>query len=352
MASDMPASENPSRYRIVQTLNGEMLTPPPIWLMRQAGRYLPEYRKVRADAGSFLDLCFSPQKAAEVTLQPIRRFNFDAAILFSDILIVPFVLGQDLKFVEGEGPRLDPITQASDLAVLDFKRAASGFDPIYETVARVRAELDDQIALIGFAGSPWTVATYMVAGHGTSDQAPARLWAYRDPQGFRALIDTIVQTTIAYLSGQIRAGANLIQLFDSWSGSLSEPEFENWVIEPTRRIVQDLRGEFPEVPIIGFPKGAGYLTERYVSQTQVDGVGCDTQMPLDVMADVIPHSVAVQGNLDPLLLAAGGDGWEKRVSEIVERMAGRPFIFNLGHGIIPQTPIAHVERLVATVRGG
>ena len=344
----------PSRLkqcRFLKPFAGAAITPPPIWLMRQAGRYLPEYRELRAKAGSFLQLCYSPTMAAEVTLQPIRRFGFDAAILFSDILVVPHALGQELDFKEGEGPRLEPIRSAMDLARLDPRRTPEKFGKIFETVARVRDGLPQDTALIGFCGAPWTVATYMVTGQGSTDQAEARLWAYRDPEGFGRLIDLITDVSIEYLSGQILAGADVVQIFDSWAGSLPGDELETWVIGPTRRMVATLRKRHPEVPIIGFPRGAGVHVPHYIDETGIDGIGCDTTMPLPELKDRIADlGVVMQGNLDPLLLVVGGEAMERRVVEILREAAGAPFIFNLGHGIVPQTPPEHVARLVELVR--
>jgi len=336
---------------LVRVLQGQALSPPPIWLMRQAGRYLPEYRAVREKAGSFLDLCYTPALAAEVTLQPVRRFGFDAAILFSDILVVPDALGQRVAFVEGEGPLLDPVSCACHLVRLDRGGTAAKFAPVFDTVARVRQDLPRETALIGFCGAPWTVATYMVAGKGSADQAEARLWAYRDRTGFGSLIDILTEASIAYLDGQVRAGADVLQIFDSWAGSLPEAEFDAWVVAPTKRIVTELKARHPRVPIIGFPRGAGTNASRYVSATGVEGIGCDTAMPLEAMRALADRGVAVQGNLDPLLLVAGGSGLKARVGEMLKAMAGVPFIFNLGHGIVPQTPPENVAHLVALVRG-
>lgn len=319
--------------------------------MRQAGRYLAEYREVRAQAGSFLDLCYNPELASEVTLQPIRRFGFDAAILFSDILIVPHALGQNLAFVEGEGPRLEPIQSAADLSRLDELRVGPKFELVFETVRRTRAALPVETALIGFCGAPWTVATYMVGGRGTSDQADARLLAYRDPEAFGRLIEIVTSVSITYLDGQVAAGADAIQIFDSWAGSLPDDEFSRWVIAPTRRIVGELKRRYPELPIIGFPRAAGDKIGRYVRETGVDGVSCDTAFSLDGMAELSSkEEVVVQGNLDPLLLVVGGTALERRVEEILAAMSGKPFIFNLGHGIVPQTPPEHVARLVELVQ--
>ncbi len=338
--------------RFLRPFAGEALTPPPIWLMRQAGRYLPEYREVRAKAGGFLDLCYNPELAAEVTLQPIRRFGFDAAIIFSDILIVPHALGQDLRFVEGEGPRLDPVKSVADLARLDAKQMGTRFGKVYEAIAKVAAQLPKETALIGFCGAPWTVATYMVGGQGSKDQEATRLWAYRDPDGFGQLIDKLVETSAEYLSGQVKAGAEVLQIFDTWAGSLPDDEFERWVVEPTKRLVAAVKKRHPATPIIGFPKGAGASALFYISETQVDGIGCDTPMPPYMMCEAFrDENVVIQGNLDPLLLVAGGEAMEERVEEILERMHGQRFIFNLGHGIVPETPPEHVAQLVKLVRG-
>ena len=329
---------------------GEAFEIPPIWLMRQAGRYLPEYREVRATAGSFLDLCYNPSLAAEVTLQPIRRFDFDAAILFSDILVVPDSLGQDVTFVEGEGPRLDPIATPDAIETLDPNGTEPTLDPIFETVRKVRAELSAEKSLIGFCGAPWTVATYMIAGQGSVDQAPARLFAYKHPGAFADLIDILVDTSVSYLSGQVEAGANVVQLFDSWAGSLPEPEFNTWVVEPTRKIVKRLKGRFPNLPVIGFPRGAQSLAKSYADQTGIDGIGCDTGLSLEAMFGSLAENHVVQGNLDPLLLASGGDGLEERIAQLVQAARGKRYIFNLGHGIVPKTPPEHVARLVEAVR--
>lgn len=326
-------------------------TPPPIWLMRQAGRYLPEYKKVRADLGGFLDLCYTPEKACEVTLQPITRFDFDAAILFSDILILPHALGQNVRFVEGEGPRLDPITSISELPGVD----AAGRDKlskVFEAVALVRAKLASDKALIGFCGAPYTVATYMIAGRGSPDQAATRTFAFSHTDEFQALIDTLVHTSTDYLCGQIEAGVNAVQIFDSWSGPLPDDQFRRWVVQPTKKIVAGIRERHPTIPIIGFPRGSAALAEEYVRETGVDGLGCDTSMPLGLMSsDIGKHSLVRQGNLDPLLLLTGGDALDHRIREICDAMRGKPFIFNLGHGILPPTPLKNVQRLVDIVRG-
>lgn len=338
--------------RLLAPFTGEAVSPPPMWLMRQAGRYLPEYRAVRAKAGSFLDLCYNPVLAAEVTLQPIRRFGFDAAILFSDILVVPDALGQKIEFVEGEGPRLEPVRGEGDLTRLKPSATRSKFARVCETVARLRQDLPDETALIGFCGAPWTVATYMVGGGGSPDQAAARGWAYRDRAGFARLIELLTDVSVDYLSQQINAGAEVVQIFDSWAGSLPDDEFQRWVVAPTERMVRELKARYPGVPIIGFPRGAGVQALGYVAATRVDGIGCDTGMPLEFMRRELAGKAVVQGNLDPLLLVAGGEAMERRVAEILGAMAGKPFVFNLGHGIVPETPPEHVSRLVESVRRG
>jgi uroporphyrinogen decarboxylase len=319
--------------------------------MRQAGRYLPEYREVRARAESFLSLCYDPAMAAEVTLQPIRRYGFDAAIVFSDILVVPDALGQTVTFVEGEGPRLEAIQTAADLARLNAGATRTKFGRVFETVARVRQDLSDATSLIGFCGAPWTVATYMVAGRGSPDQAAARLWAYRDPDGFQRLIDLLGEASAEYLSGQVAAGADVLQIFDTWAGNLPDDAFQRWVIAPTRKLVAHVKARYPEVPVIGFPRGAGPRAAAYIAETGVDGIGCDTAMPLSLMRETLAPLAVVQGNLDPLALLAGGDALDFGVRAILDAMGDRRFVFNLGHGILPTTPPEHVTRLVEMVRG-
>lgn len=336
---------------LLRTLKGEVPTRPPIWLMRQAGRYLPEYRALRAKAADFLDLCYRPEWAAEVTLQPIRRFLFDGAILFADILIVPDALGQKVVFEEGHGPRLDAASPTELLARLDAGKVQPKFASICETVERVRAALGPETTLIGFCGAPWTVATYMIAGHGTPDQKPARLAAYRDPENFARLLDLLADVSVDYLSGQIRAGAQTVQIFDSWASVLPDDQFQRWCIQPVVRMVAALRERHPDVPVIGFPRGAGGANAQgFLAATGVDAIGCDTAMPLADMR-ALAAKAAVQGNLDPLLLVAGGPLLESRIRDIVRSLAGVPHVFNLGHGIVPETPIEHVARLVELVRG-
>jgi uroporphyrinogen decarboxylase len=341
-----------SKGRLISALNGKVIDPPPIWLMRQAGRYLPEYREVRNKAGSFLDLCLNPELAADVTLQPLRRFDLDAAIVFSDILMVPHALGQSVEFVEGEGPELQPVRSGKDLARLDGTAAEACFAPVYETLARVVPELPAGVPVIGFCGAPWTVATYMVEGGGSKDQAGPRLWAYRDPSSFQRLIDLLVETSITYLLGQVKAGARVLQIFDSWAGGLPEDEFARWCSYPTRAIVAGVKSAAPDVPVIGFPRGAGALAEAYARETGIDAIGCDTSMPLGFMCERLQRRLPVQGNLDPLLLLAGGKHLEARVVTILNTLGGAPFVFNLGHGILPETPPEHVGRLVDLVKSG
>lgn len=339
-----------SKRRLLRVFAGEALAVPPVWLMRQAGRYLPEYRATRAQAGGFLDLCYNPKLAAEVTLQPIRRFGFDAAILFSDILVVPDALGQKLRFVEGEGPRLDPLTCGADVAKLKLAGADTTFKIIAETVQRLRQDLPAETALIGFCGAPWTVATYMIGGQGSSDQAAARKMAYRDRAAMHALMDVLVEASIRYLDLQVQAGADLVQIFDSWAGSLAEAEFDTWVIAPTKAIVAEMKRRHPQLPIIGFPRGAGVHGARFARETGVDAVGCDTAMPLSQIRATLSGKTVVQGNLDPLLLVQGGERMAFQVRAIIEALGVNPFIFNLGHGIVPETPPENVGRLVELVR--
>ena len=347
----MPAGSTGTDAKpLIRVLKGERIDPTPLWMMRQAGRYLPEYRALRAAKGGFLELVYDSDAAAEITLQPIDRFGFDGAILFSDILIVPYALGQNLAFEAGEGPRLSP--PLTDALLDGLEAVPERLSPIYATVEKVKARLPAETALLGFAGSPWTVATYMVAGRGSKEQAEARRYAYRDPQAFAAIIDAIAAMTVDYLSGQIEAGAEAVQLFDSWSGSLAPQQFERWVIAPTAQIVADLKARHPAVPVIGFPKGAGAKLAAYARETGVDAVGVDeTQDPVWAAAQ-LPAGMPVQGNLDPLALITGGDALEQAVSSILDAFRDRPHVFNLGHGILPDAPIAHVERLIELVRGG
>ncbi len=344
-----PADRGP----MMRTLRGERTPVPPVWLMRQAGRYLPEYRAVRAKAGSFLDLCYTPELAAEVTLQPVRRFGFDAAILFADILLVPHALGADLLFVEGEGPRLSTVTSAADLAALGPADAVhERLAPVYDTLRLLRAELPAEVPLIGFAGAPWTVATYMIAGRGTPDQAPARGLLYRDPATFMALMAKIEAATLAYLLAQVAAGAQVVKLFDSWAGAVPGPHFRALCIEPVARIAAAIRAAYPEVPVIGFARGAGAGHAAFAAETGVDCVALDTAVdPAWAAAAVQRGRLAVQGNLDPLLMVLGGRPLEDAARAVVEAFAGGPHVFNLGHGITPDADPRHVETLLRAIRG-
>ena len=335
---------------LLRVLAGEAVWPPPMWLMRQAGRYLPEYRELRGQAGDFISLCTTPTLASEVTLQPIRRYGFDAAILFSDILMLPWALGYGLAFKEGEGPVLPRLTSAADVAGLDPARVAQAIAPILETVQRTKAGLDDGTALIGFAGSPFTVACYMVEGGGSKDFAHIRAMAHADPTLFGSLIDVLVDSTVEYTSAQVNAGADVIMLFDSWAGVLSPLLFARYVTEPTRQIVAALRDRHPGLPIIGFPRLAGVQVGAYAAATGVDAVALDTGAELHVATGLVPAGIATQGNLDPLALVAGGAALEAEARGVLDGVRGRPHIFNLGHGIVPQTPPANVAALVAQVR--
>ncbi len=335
---------------LLDTLKGSKQETAPVWLMRQAGRYLPEYRELRAEKGGFLELVYDSEAAAEITFQPIRRFGFDGAILFSDILIVPHAMGQGLEFLKGEGPKLSPTLRDADLS--DFKPAKERFEPVYETVRQTRKLISDRVTMLGFAGSPWTVATYMVAGEGSKNQEPARLMAYKDAGRMQAICDAIIEYSVEYLRGQIDAGAEAIQLFDSWAGSLAPDEFEKWVIAPNATITAAIRESHPGVPVIGFPKGAGAKLPAYARETGVDAVGLDETLDPVWAHESLPDGMPVQGNFDPLLLEAGGPQLRKRVRTIIDAFQDRPHVFNLGHGIGQFTPIEHVEELLAELRGG
>ncbi|MBK6802899.1 MAG: uroporphyrinogen decarboxylase [Novosphingobium sp.] len=334
---------------LLRTLRGENGDRRPIWLMRQAGRYLPEYRALRAQKGGFLPLVYDAEAAAEITLQPIRRYGLDGAILFSDILIVPYAMGQDLEFLAGEGPHLSP--RLADAALSSLHAVPQRLSPIYDTVKLVRAQLPADKTMLGFAGSPWTVATYMVNGEGSRDQHETRAMAYRDRAAFQAIIDAIVSVTVDYLAGQVLAGAEAVQLFDSWAGSLAPNEFERWVIAPNAAIVSALKKRFPELPVIGFPKGAGEKLAAYARETGVHAVGIDETIDPVWAARELPAGLPVQGNLDPLLLLSGGDEMERETLRILGAFADRPHVFNLGHGIGQTTPVEHVAHLLGVVRG-
>jgi uroporphyrinogen decarboxylase len=336
---------------VLRALRGERVHPPPVWLMRQAGRYLPEYRATRAKAGSFLDLCYTPDLAAEVTLQPIRRYGFDAAILFADILLVPQALGADLRFVEGEGPRLSPVATAEAVAGLRPVEAIhETLSPVYETVRILRRDLPRETTLIGFAGAPWTVATYMVAGRGTPDQAPAREMMYRDLAAFDALMERITEATAAYLIGQVRAGAEVVKIFDSWAGGLPGGWFARYAIAPVRRIIDAVRAEAPGIPVIGFPRGAGAGYRAFVTATDVEGCAIDAAVDPVWAAEAVQPLACVQGNLDPLLMVIGGDALARETRRVVDAFRGGPHIFNLGHGITPEADPDNVHRMLEAIR--
>ena len=353
MASPLPDPSNIATERadkpLLAVLRGERRDPVPLWLMRQAGRYLPEYRELRASKGGFLDLAYDPETAAEVTLQPLRRFPFDGAILFSDILVVPHSMGMDLTFTAGEGPRLAP--PMAEARIRDLEPRMERLLPVYETVRLVKAQLPPAVTFLGFAGSPWTVATYMIAGQGSREQAEARQLAYADPDKMDAILDIVAQVTVDYLSSQIEAGVDAVQLFDSWAGSLSPGQFERHVITRTAWIVEQLRARHPNTPIIGFPKGAGGKLRAYAAETGVDALGLDETVDPCWAARELPEGLPVQGNLDPFALVAGGEPLRDAVARILDALGDRPHIFNLGHGIQQTTPIAHVEELVALVKG-
>ena len=343
-------SVTPSDKKLIRTLKGETLTPPPIWLMRQAGRYLPEYRATRARAKDFLDLCFTPELAVEVTLQPIRRYGFDAAILFSDILVLPHALGQRVWFEEGAGPRLEPLRDAGDIARLRPDGLHDKLAPVYEALRTLCRELPKETTLIGFAGAPWTVASYMIEGQTSRDFVTAKTWAYRAPEEFAELIDVLVASVSDYLIAQVEAGAEVLQLFDSWAGVWPEAALRRWCLEPAAEIVRRVKAAHPEVPVILFPRGVGVLYEAFAAEAGAEGLSLDTGVPLAWARERLQGRVVVQGNLDPLLLIAGGAALEAGVSKILETLGNGPLIFNLGHGITPQAPPEYVERLVAQVR--
>ncbi|MDM7982193.1 MAG: uroporphyrinogen decarboxylase [Rhizobium sp.] len=334
--------------KVLDVLNGKTVTPPPIWLMRQAGRYLPEYRETRKKAGSFLDLCYSPEYATEVTLQPIRRYGFDAAILFSDILVIPDALHRNVTFTEGHGPQMDPIDTDGILA-LSQEGVLDHLKPVMETVSRLRGALPSETTLLGFCGAPWTVATYMIAGHGTPDQAPARLFAYRHPEVFARLLDFLADVSADYLVAQIDAGADAVQIFDSWAGVLGEAEFEAFAVRPVRRIIDSVKSRRPQAKVIAFAKGAGILLKNYRQDTRADAIGLDWSVPLSFAVE-LQKDGPVQGNLDPMRVVAGGAALKDGIDAILQALGHGPLIFNLGHGITPQADPEHVTELVAQVR--
>jgi uroporphyrinogen decarboxylase len=335
---------------VLRVLAGKHEPTPPIWLMRQAGRYLPEYRAIREKADNFLDLCFDPERATEITLQPIRRFGFDAAILFSDILVVPHALGQRVTFTEGEGPRLAAMKDPAMLDRLDREIDHRRLEPVYEAIARIKQELPPAVALLGFCGAPWTLATYMIAGRGTVDQLPARLFAYQFPDAFAKLTELLVEASASYLIRQFTAGVDAVQIFDSWAGILPASEFRKWCIEPCGRLVEIVRRQVPGARIIGFPRGAGTELACYLQTVPVDAVGIDWTVELAFARDQVQTRRPVQGNLDPLALLVGGAALDRSIDTILNALSQGPFIFNLGHGVLPDTPISNVERLIARVR--
>ncbi|KWV44046.1 uroporphyrinogen decarboxylase [Rhizobium altiplani] len=333
----------------MRVLDGETLSPPPIWLMRQAGRYLPEYRETRAKAGSFLDLCYTPDHAVEVTLQPIRRYGFDAAILFSDILVIPDAMKRNVRFTEGHGPEMDPIDEAG-IDGIETEHVIAYLKPVLETVERLRRELPSETTLLGFCGAPWTVATYMIAGHGTPDQAPARLFAYKYPKAFERLLAVLAEVSADYLVAQIDAGADAVQIFDSWAGVLGEREFEAFAVKPVARMIASIRARRPNARVIAFAKGAGFLLRDYRQKTKADAIGLDWSVPLDFAAE-LQKDGAVQGNLDPMRVVAGGAALSEGINDILDNLGNGPLIFNLGHGITPQADPRNVALLVEQVRG-
>lgn len=344
-------SRIPHHKPLLRALGGEAVIPPPLWLMRQAGRYLPEYRALRARSGSFLDLCLTPELAIEITLQPIRRFALDAAILFSDILVVPHGLGQKVWFEEGHGPRLERLEGRAELARLGTDGFHQTLAPVYQTVSGLTRVLPAETALIGFAGAPWTVASYMIEGGGSKDFAAAKAWAYGDPQGFQELIDLLVDATVEYLGKQVEAGVEALQIFESWAGVLPERALERWSIEPCRRIIERVKRAHGEVPIMLFPRGAGVLYEAFAGRCGADALSLDTTVPLSWACAHLPGEVALQGNLDPVLLLTGGPAMRDAAGEILTALSERPFVFNLGYGVLPGTPPEHVVDLVEFVRG-
>ena len=337
---------------LLAVLGGQVRSPPPVWMMRQAGRYLPEYRAVRAKNDDFLKLCLTPKLAAEITLQPIRRFGFDAAILFSDILVIPYALGQRVSFTEEGGPRLEPIEDRAAIETLQLRDDLDPLQPVYEAIAKVKESLPPTVGLLGFCGAPWTVASYMISGRGTPDQAPARLFAYTDPRGFALLIDILVERSANYLIRQFEAGVDAVQIFDSWAGTLAPGEFQRWCIDPTRKLIEKLRMTIPAAKVIGFPREIGTKIGSFVQDALVDAVSLDWTMHPEFARKHIPPSMPVQGNLDPVALLAGGEALDRSIDNIMAAFYDRPFIFNLGHGVLPETPVAHVERMLARVREG
>jgi len=344
-------AQHPEKKLFIQALDGQSNRIPPLWMMRQAGRYLPEYREIRASVPTFLDFCYSPKLATEATLQPIRRFGFDAAILFSDILVVPDAFGQKVSFEQGEGPRLPPISDAAGLAALKEEIDLEKLSPVFEAIQLIKGALPSETSLIGFCGAPWTVASYMIAGKGTPDQKPARLFAYQNPELFQRLINLLVRGSIDYLERQFAAGVESVQIFDSWAGVLPQNEFEKWCLKPILAIVEGLKARVPHARIIAFPRGVGSHLEAFTSHPGINALSLDTSADVNWVAREVQSKKTVQGNLDPFALIAGGRALDESVDRIKKAFDGKPYVFNLGHGILPETPIAHVEQLVARVRG-
>ena len=340
----------PETKRFLQAIGGRETDRPPFWFMRQAGRYLPEYRELRKGAKSFLDFCYTPDMAIEATLQPLRRYEPDAAILFSDILVVPDAIGCDVWFVEGEGPKLEPLRDVAAVKALSVTRISDHLAPVYEAVSGIKAAMPQTTTLIGFAGAPWTVAVYMVEGRGGTQCETARRWGMTDPAGFQVLMDVLVEATVSHLGWQIEAGAEVVQLFDSWSGVLDAAEFEAWSVAPTKAIVQALKDRYPDIPVIGFPRLSGPSMIRYAAETGVDGLSLDSTVPIEWARDTLADTVVLQGNLDNQRLVIGGDGLDRATIRILDAMAGRPFVFNLGHGVVPETPPEHVGRVVDLIK--
>ncbi|WP_085906398.1 uroporphyrinogen decarboxylase [Kiloniella majae] len=336
---------------MMRALKGEKTERTPIWLMRQAGRFLPEYRKTRASANGFLDLCYTPDLAVEVTLQPIRRFGFDASIMFSDILVIPHALGQKVWFEEGVGPKLEPLDSIEDLSKLNMDNLHQVLAPMYETLGRLKEELPKETTLIGFAGAPWTVASYMIEGGSSKDYAKAKTWAYSKPEEFDRIINLVVEATTRYLIKQIESGAETVQIFDSWAGIWPEFALRRWCLEPCKQIIAGIKSVYPNVPVILFPRGVGDSYPVFAKESGADALGLDTTLSTSWARDNIQSHVTVQGNLDPLVLVAGGEILEKSIETIISDLSSGPFIFNLGHGIVPQTPIENVEKMIKLVRG-
>jgi uroporphyrinogen decarboxylase len=349
-AETAPAAPKTRTKPLLRALSGETLTPPPLWLMRQAGRYLPEYRALRRTAGGFLDFCFTPELAVEATLQPIRRYEFDAAILFSDILVVPHALGQKVWFEEGRGPRLEALADAADLDRLQGEALVEALRPVYETLEELGPRLPQQTALIGFAGAPWTVATYMLEGGSSRDFARAKHWMAKRPQDFARLMELLAKATFDHLSAQVAAGAEVLQIFDSWAGALSLDDMLRWSLEPLSEIIRRLKAAHPDVPVILFPRAAGEVYRDFARESGADALSLDQSVPLPWAREELQSRVAVQGNLDPQTLVAGGGRLDDEVRRILDALGQGPFVFNLGHGIPPETPPDNVARLVRIVR--